>query len=1225
MLIKDLFRSDVTRDIPPVVYVHEQSSAKLSAEVSEYIITGGWPTDHPNHRRLPNGIHEEYVRLLAGITAELKKPNGTDLPTSWISGFYGSGKSSFAKLLGLALDGIALPGGRSLSEAWLQRDTSPKAAELRQAWDELRKIIDPIAVVFDIGGVARDNEHIHAAAVRQVQQRLGYCKIDALVANFELKLERDGEWGRFERTARETLGGPWSEFQSRQFAEEYFSQVMSVMYPQFYAEATSWFTSRAGTQTYSGSPEDAAAAIQDMLKFRKHGATLFLVIDEVSQYLKGQTDRVDRMRAFATALGAKLRGKAWLLALGQQKLEEEADNSFLNWAKARFPPHLRVHLSPANIRDVVHKRLLQKKTEVEATLRSLFKENRPALKLYAYGCEAVTADEFVDFYPMLPGQIDLILQITSALRTRSARAQGDDQAIRGLLQLLGELFRSQKLADKKIGTLITLDQVYEIQHTALDSDVQDSMTRLLSQCGDDASGLKVRAAKAVALLELIQDTFPTDAKLVAQCLYNRVDCGNNVQAVTDTLEDLRRHNLLGYSEKEGYKLQSSAGEEWERERRDIGVPGRDRSEIIRELLERLIADPEQPRLKGRPFPWAAVYSDGRAAADVSVKASRDDAVVCVDFRYLARDEQIESQWIRRSNEAALFDRLVWVVGNRERLDELAGELGRCRAMAGKYRSRRESLNAARKLLLQQEENRREDFEQQVRDAAAAAWMVGKMYFRGRGFSPSDYGTSFRTAIEIAGERILPELFMHFVATQVTPTELMQLIEPELSGPSPKFLTDDLGILELDMGRYVPACSGTVPRRIQEYIEKESGVGGTTLLAKFGKPSYGYTAGVVKACVAGLLRASKVKIQLEAGNEITAMRDAGVRELFQGDRDFRRATIFPAGDDDIGVTARARICRFFESRLQVRLDREDHVIADAVAKHFPQIAQKLRTIQERLARLPVSPDGEPDNSSGFQEGPQDPVGSAHDTLLKLADALESCVRTVRQTKPAVKLVKKNLDVLSDGVQLLNAYYAELTDEAIRAVKSASDVLFYQAQQLRNIAAETNEISAAASRIAKQLSSPRPWRDIASIDNDCAEICSAYVNERKRLLECQEKEAEQARLRVKSRSGFSVLTADQAHRVLRPIALAVTNTTPEAVAPAISDLKDPFILALKRAEDEANDLLDGLLSEGSQPVIRRLDLRLHNREIKNTDDVIALVEEIKALLLEQLSSGSHVQLV
>ena len=122
MLIRDLFVSDVTRDIPPVVYFHEQSPEKLAAEVSEYIITGGWPENHPNHRRVPDGIHEQYVRLLTNIAAELDKAGGPDLPNAWISGFYGSGKSSFAKLLGLALDGVALPDGGSLAEAWLKRD-----------------------------------------------------------------------------------------------------------------------------------------------------------------------------------------------------------------------------------------------------------------------------------------------------------------------------------------------------------------------------------------------------------------------------------------------------------------------------------------------------------------------------------------------------------------------------------------------------------------------------------------------------------------------------------------------------------------------------------------------------------------------------------------------------------------------------------------------------------------------------------------------------------------------------------------------------------------------------------------------------------------------------------------------------------------------------------------------------------------------------------------------
>ena len=103
MQLSDLFLREVERDIPPVVYFHDQEPKRLEDEVQEYIITGGWPESHPNHRRVPDGIHEQYVRLLTAIASELDNPGGPELPTAWISGFYGSGKSSFAKLLGLAM------------------------------------------------------------------------------------------------------------------------------------------------------------------------------------------------------------------------------------------------------------------------------------------------------------------------------------------------------------------------------------------------------------------------------------------------------------------------------------------------------------------------------------------------------------------------------------------------------------------------------------------------------------------------------------------------------------------------------------------------------------------------------------------------------------------------------------------------------------------------------------------------------------------------------------------------------------------------------------------------------------------------------------------------------------------------------------------------------------------------------------------------------------------
>ena len=77
-----------------------------------------------------------------------------------------------------------------------------------------------------------------------------------------------------------------------------------------------WIASRAGMASVRNSPEEAVTAIADMLEYRAKKSTLFVVVDEVSQYVLSHKDSVDRLRAFASALGSKLKGKAWLLALG---------------------------------------------------------------------------------------------------------------------------------------------------------------------------------------------------------------------------------------------------------------------------------------------------------------------------------------------------------------------------------------------------------------------------------------------------------------------------------------------------------------------------------------------------------------------------------------------------------------------------------------------------------------------------------------------------------------------------------------------------------------------------------------------------------------------------------------------------------------------------------------------------------------------------------------------
>jgi hypothetical protein len=191
---------------------------------------------------------------------------------------------------------------------------------------------------------------------------------------------------------------------------------------------------------------------------------------------------------------------------------------------------------------------------------------------------------------------------------------------------------------------------------------------------------------------------------------------------------------------------------------------------------------------------------------------------------------VESSWVRRSAEdPQLKKRLLWIAGNSTRVDDLAKDLHRSVAIIQKYQPRRESLAPARQRLLLDEQTRRDALIPQLKQAIAESWMEGTLYFQGRSLHPKDCGQSFGAALLAAGTQALPLLYPYFRAIQILPTELNQLLQPELTGASTKFLPEGLGILELDTGRYVPACTGEIPRRVLQTIEDDPGLEGGELL------------------------------------------------------------------------------------------------------------------------------------------------------------------------------------------------------------------------------------------------------------------------------------------------------------------------------------------------------------------------------------------------------------
>lgn len=1202
MLIGDLFEKDVTRTIPPVVYFHEQAPAELEREVGEYIITGGYPKGDPRHT--PDGIHEQFVRLLTGLKAALSPGGSTKDPACWISGFYGSGKSSFAKLLGLSLDGRKLPGGKALSAALLEQDHSHDATKFALAWTTLVDSLRPMAVVFDVGSKARDDEHVHTVVVREVQRRLDYCPISNLVAEYELKLELEKLYPAFEDKVKAVHDKPWKELKKHQLAEDYFSAALHALQPDLYPEKLSWVESRSGSR-FDGkrSSDEAVTAIRDMMNQRCAGCTLFLVVDEVSQYVHDDEDRMLALQSFVSSLGATLKGNAWLLATGQQKLEEAAGQaSPLVKLKDRFPPALRVHLGVTNIRDVVHKRLLRKKKLVEADLKALFEQHRSELALYAYRGDEITETDFVEVYPMLPGHVQLLLDITTGLRSRSRRVQGDSHAIRGLLQLLGDLFREKDLARFEVGRLLTLDLIYDVLHSALDGDVQMTLARAMDLAKRQDDPMMERVVKAVAMLELAQDTLKkVSAELIARCLYETVGQGNHQPEVQRALDALAGESLVAYSEQSGYKIESSAGQEWQKER-DGYVPGPElQSKEIQGALGTLLNDTPGASLGKVALPWLAFFSDSYGSRDARIRDERKHTVVCVDFQFLKGDGN--EAWLALSETGVHRDRILWVAGDLDAPRELARKVLRSARMVEDRGRNASSMTDERRRLLRDESDRLVVARRELVEAVRQAFLQGQLYFRGRSASPKDLGHSFESALTAFGNRAAAELYPHPTTDAISEKDILYLIEnPDLAAPPPVLGPDRLGVLALDAGRYEAACNGRVPSDVLAYIQANAGVTGSTLFAHFGAPPHGVSPDAVRASVVGLLRAGKVRIDLSGGGELIRVRDEGARELLK-DSVFRKASLF-VNTDQIDPRVLVKICTFFKDALNVEVNRSEDAIADAALETFKGVRERLTDVGERFRTLPRSV-------------------AYPDALKKLEKALEDCRRS-RNTKPVMNAVIRQLPALRDGVQLLRRMETDLTDAACARLVEAENVLEYRAPSIQAMGASTEELGAIEA-LKAHLASERPWEDGAELGQKIDLLRQGFRERRKALLAAHATRLEDLTEQLKRREGMEKLDADQRHRVLRHLQDAAgAGGTEDDVAPALETLESFLSERRRTAEQKALTELDALLEEIGAGATVEIRLELSGREIRSESEFERLLEALRKRVSEELARNHRVRL-
>jgi hypothetical protein len=741
-LIGDLLSRDLNQVIEEIIQVDQLDEQTVYSEITEYVAT--------------DRIKDHYRALLKAIAEAPSEPHeGVGI---WISGFFGSGKSSFAKNLGYVLANPTILGSR-YSDLFKNQLKDRRISEFV---DFVNKGLPTEVIMFDISKakeVKRGDEKIAEVIYRRLLSHLDYAE-DYDIAELEIELEGDGQLNEFVDLSEEINGKAWSAARKGAMKINYASAILHKMNPKTFPQADSWAKSLQGKHP-TLTVELVVDRAFELTARRRPGKALFFIIDEVGQYVARSVDRIEDLRAVVEQFGkvSKNRMKAktaiapcWIAVTSQEKLEEVVaalDSKRVELAKLQDRFKYRVDLAPADIREVASRRVLAKKEEALPVLKSLFDRSQGQLNL---SCRLertsrkseVQEEEFVQSYPYLPHFIDISIDIMSGIRLQPGADKHLGGSNRTIIKQAHEMLVNERTAlkDKPVGVLVTLDKIFDL----IEGNISTEKRKDIDDIGRSftkESEWALRTAKAICLLEFIRDLPRTEANIAA-CLVDKVDRPAPLADIKSALDHLHEAKFVRNTE-DGWKLQTAQEKSWETERRSLEPKPRDRRDILNEAVSGIFGELGMKNYrfqKMKTFKVAVSYN-GEKIEDghlpLSIITSEDTAT------FQAKKEEIRGE----SRLEAHKNEIYFIFPLNAEVDALVADLHSSKEMAKKY----DHLRAQNKIvieeaaLLEAEKKEVSRKKSRLQEKVAEAFLSGASMFRASSKDGSDLGKSVESIIK----------------------------------------------------------------------------------------------------------------------------------------------------------------------------------------------------------------------------------------------------------------------------------------------------------------------------------------------------------------------------------------------------------------------------------------------------------------------------------------------
>ena len=713
--IGEIFRENIHRPIEEVIKVDALDDATLLEEIKEY---------HPTP-----SIQEQMAQVLEAYSDS--RHGDTHKIGVWVSGFFGAGKSSFAKLLGVLLESRKI-GTQDAVDLFSKRITSDKIKVLLQ---QIREHLPTHVVIFDIlkDNIAGAKEYpVTTVMYKALLRSLGYAtELD--LAELEIELEERNELKAFKDKYAELYPDrTWDNAKRLTMtAINEASRVRHELDAATYNVPDSWARTRAHAEI---TPRKLAERVMQLAKARASGRNVVFVVDEIGQYTARDLTRIGDLQGVVESFSLVGKGKIWLIATSQERLQDvvdiwEKDKSNLVRLKDRFA--FRVDIKSTDIREVASHRVLAKNAEGEKALRSLYDAHNGKLKTATNVTAAVqlpelTEDDFVRLYPLLPYQVDLLIDVVSGLRRQGTGPQTMGGSNRTIVSQSQQLVIHPKvgLADRPLGALVTFDSVYELIVTNIATETQREIEEIAQGMGE----MEARVAKALVLLQFAERAHTTEENLAA-VLHPAIDAQSVLPKVRKAVEKLIKARKIRRTE-HGLKLQSASERTWDEERDARQPTPGDRSRIVKEIIEQIWGKGATQQPSYQLGGWKRFTAGLRVGSESLVDGDVPFEIRLLDPSRPAGDQNQEARALTQQPSQDTL--VVWTA-------ELSGDAED--AIRERYRSERMQQRGARTKeedgLLREEGRRLREANGKLQEEVKRALCRGRIFFRGNDRSPND--------------------------------------------------------------------------------------------------------------------------------------------------------------------------------------------------------------------------------------------------------------------------------------------------------------------------------------------------------------------------------------------------------------------------------------------------------------------------------------------------------